>query len=103
MTVKPKRNAQDIERTRGQEDQIFSMLREAGERGCTNSHLWTVAHAVNSRISNLRKRGHRITAEPQGGGVWRYRLIPPQLNRVSDWQDKPRTTGLPLFDAGGRQ
>jgi hypothetical protein len=38
MTVKPKRNAQDIERTRGQEDQIFSMLREAGERGCTNSH-----------------------------------------------------------------
>jgi hypothetical protein len=103
MTVKSKRDAQDIERARGQEDQILSMLREAGNRGCTNSQLWAICHAVNSRISDLRKRGHKIDATAEGGGVWRYRLITPQLNRVSDWQDRPRTTGLPLFDAGGRR
>jgi hypothetical protein len=94
----------DRARAAAQADKILGMLVDAGDRGCTNSQLWTVAHAVNSRISDLRKRcGHKIESVAEGGGVWRYRLIPPQLNGVSDWQDRPRTAGLPLFDAGGYQ
>lgn len=102
MTGKSKRNAKDVERARGQEDQILSMLRAAGAAGCTNSQLWAVAHAVNSRISDLRKRGHRITAGSEGGGIWRYKLILSEPPRPSDWQQGPHVTGLPLFDAGVR-
>jgi hypothetical protein len=95
-----RRDSADHKRARAQADEILSMLTVAGELGCANSELWSVCHAVNSRISDLRKRGHKITAESEGGGTWRYRLIPPEPKCPSDWQDRPVTTGLPLFDAG---
>lgn len=98
MNSKPKRIAADVERARGQDDQIFSMLLAAGPAGCTNSQLWTVCHAVNSRISDLRRRGHKITAESEGRGIWRYRLVAQESHQSPDWQDRPRVTGLPLFD-----
>jgi hypothetical protein len=103
MTARGKRDTQDIERARGQEDRILSMLRAAGPAGCTNSQLWTVAHAVNSRISDLRKRGHKITTESEGRGIWRPRLVLAEPRQPRDWQDRTRVTGLPLFDAGVRQ
>ncbi len=103
MSAKPKRDRVDLERARGQEDQILAMLIAAGPAGCANSQLWAVCHAVNSRISDLRKRGHKITAESEGGGVWRYRLVVQESHRASDWQDRPRITGLPLFDLAVRE
>jgi hypothetical protein len=104
MIAKPKRDRTDVDRARGQEDQILSMLIAAGPVGCANSQLWAVCHAVNSRISDLRKRGHNITAEPEGRGVWRYWLInapktTPQP--TADYARPPRSVErdrLPLFD-----
>ena len=97
------RDPADRKRADGQADEILAMLSAAGDLGCTNSKLWTVCHAVNSRISDLRKRGHRIEAKSKGGGVWRYRVVASEPRQPSDWQDRPRVTGLPLFDAGVRQ
>jgi hypothetical protein len=100
MTTKPSRAAKDIERARGQENQILSMLRAAGPAGCTNSQLSSVAHAVNSRASELRKRGHRITAEAEGGGLWRYRLTRPESERPSRLEPRQRSEleqQAPLF------
>jgi hypothetical protein len=104
VRAKPKRDRADVERLRGQQDQILSMLIAAGPAGCVNSQLWAVCHAVNSRISDLRKRGHKITAESEGRGKWRYRLItPPAVAYVpaSDYARRPQATEsecLPLFD-----
>src|SRR5579862_6036295 len=64
----------DRARTDAQSGKILEMLIAAGAKGCTNSQLWDVCHAVNSRISDLRKRGHKIDAAAEGGGIWRYRL-----------------------------
>jgi hypothetical protein len=94
------------ERTRGQEDEILELLRKAGQHGCTNAELWTVCHAVNSRISDLRRRGHHIEALCEGRGVWRYRLIepvPPQPDpqKAGKSPANPGVT-LPLF-AGVRE
>jgi hypothetical protein len=95
------RNETNRERARGQEEEILSTLRLAGERGCTNTELWAICHAVNSRISDLRKRGHRIEASPEGRGVWRYRLL-----KAAPTSPDPLPTGksatekqavLPLF------
>lgn len=103
MRAKSKRDNTDVGRARGQEDQILCMLIAAGPAGCVNSQLWAVCHAVNSRISDLRKRGHKITAESEGGGVWRYRLIhPPKVasEPASDYARRPQATErefLPLF------
>jgi hypothetical protein len=66
----------DRKRADGQSEKILAMLAAAGSHGCTNHQLWTVCHAVNSRVSDLRKQGHRITAWPEGHGIWRYRLQP---------------------------
>jgi hypothetical protein len=95
------RDETDCERARGQEEEILAMLRDAASCGCTNTQLWEIAHAVNSRISDLRKRGYRIKASPEGGGVWRYRLIetaPPPLDppHAGKSPTEPKTT-LPLF------
>jgi hypothetical protein len=88
----------DLERARGQEDQILSMLQAAGPAGCANSQLWRVCHAVNSRISDLRKRGHKITAESEGGGTWRYRLIHSVAPRPANSENpKPVTDSADWF------
>jgi hypothetical protein len=66
------------------------MLVTAADRGCTNSQLWAVCHAVNSRISDLRKRGHKIEAVAEGGGVWRYRLIRSEMQLSRSFEERRR-------------
>lgn len=51
-------------------DKILTMLAAAGSLSCTNSQLWTVCHAVNSRILDLIRRGHEIDGQSEGRGVW---------------------------------
>ena len=97
-TGTPMSEIADRKRAEAHADRILSMLTAAGSLGCTNAELWAVCHAVNSRVSDLRKRGHRIVAKSEGGGVWRYRLIAPEPHQPSGWQDHPHVTGLPLFD-----
>lgn len=101
------RTTEDRARASGHADEILSMLIAAGERGCTNSELWTICHAVNSRISDLRKKfGYRIESKSEGGGVWRYTLladVAPTSPAEPEWKDRPRATGLELFDAAVRK
>jgi hypothetical protein len=101
------RSVDDLRRAGRHESRILAALRSAGPRGCTNTELWTICHAVNSRVSDLRKLGHSITMEREGKGVFRYRLVLPRTKGASpDWFEresgKPRpaqpTTGFgPLF------
>lgn len=98
-SAKPRlrRGSEDLARAHDQNSRILAKLREAGSRGVTNSELWALgAHAAHSRISDLRKRGHKITCEREGQGVWRYRL-------VSEEGPGDCVTGLALFDLGVRQ
>jgi hypothetical protein len=104
VKAKPKRDSTDLERAHGQEDQILALLIAAGPTGCVNSQFRAVCHAVNSRISDLRKRGHNITAESEGRGVWRYWLITPPKSTPEPalgYTRPPRSAQrdrLPLFD-----
>jgi hypothetical protein len=93
-----RRTAADHSRAHSQSDEILQMLRVAGESGCTNLELWTVAHAAHSRIADLRARGHRITCERERIGVYRYVLLGEPESPI------PSYRRLPLFDgleAGG--
>ena len=84
-------------------DKILAMLAAAGSLGCTNSQLWTVCHAVNSRISDLRRRGYQIVAGSEGAGVWRYRLTSSEPLQPSPFEQRRRceeAEAMPLF-AGG--
>jgi hypothetical protein len=96
----------DRKRAEAHAGKILAMLVTAGNIGCTNSQLWTVCHPVNSRISGLRKRGHKIDAQSEGGGVWRYRLIPPEPHHPSAFERTQRRDverEAPLFaSSGGR-
>jgi len=97
------RDPAERKRADAHSDTILAMLAAAGALGCTNSQLWTVCHAVNSRISDLRRRGHVITAECEGGGVWRYRLTPSAPAQPSAFEQRRRreeAEAMPLF-AGG--
>lgn len=44
----------------------------------TNEELSQIALKYTSRISDLRKRGHRIDCTRQGRGLTRYSLMTPQ-------------------------
>ena len=95
----------DRVRADAQSGKILEMLVAAGAQGCTNSQLWEVCHAVNSRISDLRKRGHKIDAIAEGGGVWRYRLAanssPAKLSPFEERRRRDVEQQAPLFaDAG---
>ena len=68
------RTAADHCRADGQAERILGLLVAAGAAGVTNHDLWAVCHAVNSRISDLRRRGHDIVCTPEGGGRYRYVL-----------------------------
>jgi hypothetical protein len=70
-----RQNSADRTRAHAQASTILEMLATGGAQGFTNSQLWAVCHAVNSRISDLRKRGHKIQATAGGGGIWLYRLV----------------------------
>ena len=93
----------DRNRTAGQAEKILSMLVAAGPRGCMNVELWVVCHAVNSRVADLRKQGHAITAESEGRGIWRYRLAPSEPHQLSPFEERRRreeAEAMPLFSGG---
>lgn len=94
------RDHTDRKRADAHAEKILSMLIAAGSLGCTNSQLWTVCHPVNSRISDLRRRGHEIAATSEGRGIWRYRLIPPQSGQSVLFEQRRRdeeARETPLF------
>jgi hypothetical protein len=96
----PWRDREARQRADAHSGKILAMLAAAGNHGCTNSQLWAVCHAVNSRISDLRRRGYKITAESEGGGVWRYRLISSPAFRPSPFEQLRRreeAEAMPLF------
>lgn len=97
------RDSSERKRADAHADKILGMLTAAGNLGCTNSQLWTVCHALNSRISDLRRRGHEISAESEGGGVWRYRLTSPTPRELSDFErrrQREEADAMPLFARG---
>lgn len=93
----------DRQRTRGHAERILQALRDAGAIGCTNVSLWQWVHAVNSRISDLRARGHVVKCVRESPGVYRYFLhehsIPPSpAPEHSSPTSSPQTPAeLPLF------
>lgn len=101
--------ADDRERLASQCEQILEKLKEAGAHGVPNYELFPVAHALNARVSDLRKRGFEIKCEREEGGVWRYWLISKgsvQLDWYEQQTGKPRKSfatandELPLFRGG---
>ena len=100
-----RRDPGDRVRADAQSGKILEMLIAAGSQGCTNSQLWEVCHAVNSRISGLRKRGHKIDATAEGGGVWRYRLVvesnPDKPTHFEQLRQRELEQQAPLFAHAG--
>lgn len=74
QTQSGRRNDADLNRARGQAERILVKLKEAGDLGCLNSELFPIAHALNSRINDLRQQGHEIEAKREDFGLWRYWL-----------------------------
>lgn len=104
LTDGPTLDPADRKRLGGQARRILAMLQLAGAEGCTNRELWAVCHAVNSRVGDLRERGYQIISEPEGGGVWRYRLVStprrgpsPFMERRRTEEARERAAALPLF------
>jgi hypothetical protein len=103
MTISPntaasQRDSADRARAAAQANKILAMPVEAGGLGYTNSQLWTICHAANSRISDLRKRGHKIEAVSEGAGVWRYRLTArPGNSRFEQKYRQELQRAAPLF------
>jgi hypothetical protein len=105
------RTEADRSRARSQADEILQMLRSAGDRGCSNLELWTIAHAAHSRIADLRALGHRITCRKERAGVYRYVLEVDASRRSSPSAPAPQVKQsqpalitarpLPLFDGMG--
>lgn len=96
--VKP-RDPDERKRSDAHSDQILAMLIAAGHTGCTNAQLWTVCHAVNSRVSDLRRCGNVIEAKSEGGGVFRYRLVStaPRPSAFQQRRRKEHDREMPLF------
>ena len=91
-------------RTRTHYAAILALLRERGPRGVLASELYdkpfVFGRSPRNRISELRRDGFRIEGEARGASDWHYRLL---QDKPEQWQDRPRVTGLPLFDLAGSQ
>jgi hypothetical protein len=80
--------------------------------GVLSSDLYNSPHlygrSPRNRISELRRDGHLIRTIPVGASVVRYVLTHenpcpvqgPPAKPTLTWRDRPRVTGLPLFDLG---
>lgn len=104
MSSHVERDLADRSRADAQDEKMLAMLIAAGYVGCTNLELWTVGHAANSRISDLRRRGYEIVAKREGAGVWRYALIPPATHQPSRSEQRRREElerEAPLFTSAG--
>ena len=97
------REPEDLARAADQNSRILARLQEAGPRGVTNAEMWALgAHAAHSRISDLRKRGHRISCKREGSGMWRYTLIQPsvELSPFEQRRRREEAEAMPLFSRG---
>lgn len=100
-----RRTKADRRRADSASKKILDMLLAAGERGCLNTELWTICHAVNSRVADLRARGFKIEAMREGAGVWRYRLAastrrPEPETAYTQRSRALRDRAMPLFASG---
>jgi hypothetical protein len=113
--ARPPRSSGAPSRTKSHYDRILALLRERGSSGVLSSELYDAAHlygrSPRNRISELRHDGHLIKTVPAGSSVVRYVLAhenpspverPPAKPAV-EWEDRPRITGLPLFDLAVRR
>ena len=102
--ARPYRPAGPPENAEAHTQRTLDCLEAAKSRGCTTTELMDQGCGLRppNRICDLRhKRGIPITTRPEGRGVYRYILtkyITPAPAPLADWQDRPRVTGLPLFD-----
>ncbi|SRR6266481_832260 len=91
-------------RTRSHYLRILELLRERGPRGVLGSELYArpelYGRSPRNRISELRRDGYRIEGAARGASDWHYKLVEDKPERS---QDRPRVTGLPLFDSAARQ
>jgi hypothetical protein len=109
--ARPPRGSGVPSRTRSHYERILALLRERGSVGILSSELYDAPHlygrSPRNRISEMRKDGHLIKTLSAGPSVVRYVLThenPSPVERPSvklppEWKDRPRVTGLPLFDA----
>lgn len=68
---------QEITRRAGAKDRVLDALRQAGLDGCTNVELCAPdvgGMRAIGRVHELRREGHDIYKQHEGGGVYRYRL-----------------------------
>jgi hypothetical protein len=93
-------------RTKSHRAAILALLRDRGTRGVLASELYDAptlyGRSPRNRISELRKEGFDIKGEPRGASDWRYWLgdgNPQGPKPPESWPDRPRLTGLPLFDS----
>jgi hypothetical protein len=87
-------------RARSHYQAILALLIERGERGVLASELYDCpalyGRSPRNRISEIRANGYRIEGQARGASDWHYTLV---QDKPEQWQDRPRVTGLPLFDS----
>jgi hypothetical protein len=98
-------------RTTIQSERILRLLRTAAGSWVPLPEIQACAAQYNARIFELRKRGFRIENRTElvddSRHSW-FRLLPgdtrfnpspkPAPPEQPSWEDRPRVTGLPLFD-----
>ena len=60
---------------------ILVALLDAGDEGLTNVELAEIYYKFRARISELRDKGIRVKATPEGRGIYRYRILNPDFAR----------------------
>jgi hypothetical protein len=88
------------ERTKSHRAAILALLRDRGPRGVLASELYDApemyGRSPRNRISELRRDGYPIQGAARGASDWHYWLV---QDKPREWRDRPRATGLPLFDS----
>jgi hypothetical protein len=97
---------------RNQRECILRALVDAQGDWVPLPQIAALAQQYNARVYELRRSGFCIenkseTNEATGERHSWFRLInsvgitaPPPSRHAQDWKDRPRLTGLPLFDLG---
>jgi hypothetical protein len=107
-TARPRRGNGAPARSRSHYAAILQLLKDRAEQGVLGSELYArpdlYGRSPRNRISELRRDGCLIEGKPHGSSDWFYQLIrdsaaAPAPPSVLAWEERPRVTGLPLFDA----
>jgi hypothetical protein len=117
--ARPPRGNGAPSRTRSHYARILALLRERGAAGVLSSELYDspnlFGRSPRNRISELRRDGHLIRTVPAGASVVCYiltfenlspierpalRVVPKSSTTapIPAWENRPRATGLPLWD-----